>query len=73
MKERITLLVESGEVPRIKMPWYMLEACGVIGEARTAVLPAPEPPLNCAAVATPEVKTRLQYHAGPPNRAAVAC
>ena len=47
MKERITLLVESGEVPRIKLLWYMLEAIGVTGGTRTAALPgsgaAPEP------------------------------
>ena len=73
MKKRITLLVKSGDVPRIKLLWYMLEACGIVVKTRTAVLPAPEPPLNCAAVAPPEVKTRLQCHTGPPNRAAVAC
>ena len=73
MKERITLLVESREVPRIKLLWYMLEAVGVTGGTRAAALPAPAPPRNRAAVVPHYMETCSWDHAGPPNRAAAVC
>ena len=73
MKERITLLVESGEIPRIRLLWYMLEAVGVTGGTRAVALPTPAPPLNRAAVVSHHMETCSRDHAGPPNRAAAVC
>ena len=50
MKERITLLVESGEVPKIKLLWYMLETSNVTVEIRMTALPTLARPLNHAVV-----------------------